>query len=34
MVRLDKIVTKAGDGGRTRRATGEPVDNAPARGEA
>ena len=25
MVKLDKIVTKAGDGGKTRLATGEPV---------
>jgi len=31
MVRLDKIVTKAGDGGRTRLATGEPVSKASAR---
>ena len=28
MVRLDKIVTKAGDGGKTRLATGEPVSKA------
>ena len=34
MVRLDKIVTKAGDGGRTRLATGEPVSKASARVEA
>ena len=31
MVRLDKIVTKAGDGGKTRLATGEPVSKAHAR---
>jgi cob(I)alamin adenosyltransferase len=31
MVRLDKIVTKAGDGGKTRLATGEPVSKASAR---
>lgn len=31
MVRLDKIVTKAGDGGTTRLATGEPVSKASAR---
>lgn len=34
MVRLDKIVTKAGDGGKTRLATGEPVSKASARVEA
>jgi cob(I)alamin adenosyltransferase len=34
MVRLDKIVTKAGDGGRTRLATGEPVSKTHARVEA
>ena len=34
MVRLDKIVTKAGDGGMTRLATGEPVSKASARVEA
>lgn len=34
MVRLDKIVTKAGDGGKTRLATGEPVSKAHARVEA
>lgn len=34
MVRLDKIVTKAGDGGTTRLATGEPVSKASARVEA
>jgi cob(I)alamin adenosyltransferase len=34
MVRLDKIVTTAGDGGRTRLATGEPVSKASARVEA
>ena len=34
MVRLDKIVTKAGDGGKTRLATGEPVSKAGARVEA
>jgi len=34
MVRLDKIVTKAGDGGRTRLATGEEVSKASARVEA
>ncbi|MGE0829142.1 MAG: cob(I)yrinic acid a,c-diamide adenosyltransferase [Hyphomonadaceae bacterium] len=34
MVRLDKIVTKAGDGGRTRLATGESVSKASARVEA
>ena len=28
MVRIDKIVTKAGDGGKTRLATGEPVSKA------
>jgi cob(I)alamin adenosyltransferase len=31
MVQLDKIVTKAGDGGKTRLATGEPVSKASAR---
>lgn len=31
MVRLDKIVTKAGDGGKTRLATGEPISKASAR---
>lgn len=31
MVRLDKIVTKAGDGGKTRLATGEPVSKASVR---
>lgn len=31
MVRIDKIVTKAGDGGKTRLATGEPVSKASAR---
>ena len=31
MVRIDKIVTKAGDGGKTRLATGEPVSKAGAR---
>ncbi len=34
MVRLDKIVTKAGDGGKTRLATGEPVSKGSARVEA
>ncbi len=34
MVRLDKIVTKAGDGGKTRLATGEQVSKASARVEA
>jgi cob(I)alamin adenosyltransferase len=34
MVRLDKIVTKTGDGGTTRLATGEPVSKASARVEA
>ena len=34
MVRLDKIVTKAGDGGKTRLATGEPISKASARVEA
>lgn len=34
MVRLDKIVTKAGDGGKTRLATGAPVSKASARVEA
>lgn len=34
MVRLDKIVTKAGDGGRTRLATGEEISKASARVEA
>lgn len=34
MVRLDKIVTKTGDGGKTRLATGEPVSKASARVEA
>ena len=34
MVRLDKIVTKAGDGGKTRLATGEPVSKAGPRVEA
>lgn len=34
MVRLDKIVTKAGDGGKTRLATGEQVSKANARVEA
>ncbi len=34
MVRLDKIVTKAGDGGKTRLASGEPVSKASARVEA
>ena len=34
MVRLDKIVTKAGDGGKTRLATGEPVSKAHVRVEA
>lgn len=34
MVRLDKIVTKAGDGGSTRLATGEQVSKASARVEA
>jgi len=34
MVRLDKIVTKAGDGGKTRLATGELVSKASARVEA
>lgn len=34
MVRLDKIVTKAGDGGETRLATGEQVSKASARVEA
>ena len=34
MVRLDKIVTKAGDGGKTRLATGQPVSKASARVEA
>ncbi|GIK47729.1 MAG: cob(I)yrinic acid a,c-diamide adenosyltransferase [Hyphomonadaceae bacterium] len=31
MVRIDKIVTKAGDGGKTRLATGAPVSKASAR---
>ncbi len=31
MVRIDKIVTRAGDGGKTRLATGEPVSKASAR---
>lgn len=31
MVRIDKIVTKAGDGGKTRLVTGEPVSKASAR---
>ncbi|HRE44117.1 MAG TPA: cob(I)yrinic acid a,c-diamide adenosyltransferase [Terricaulis sp.] len=34
MVKLDKIVTKAGDGGKTRLVTGEPVSKASARVEA
>ena len=34
MVRIDKIVTKAGDGGKTRLATGEPVSKASVRVEA
>lgn len=34
MVRLDKIVTKAGDGGKTRLATGEPVSKAHVRVDA
>ncbi len=34
MVRIDKIVTKAGDGGKTRLATGEPVSKAGVRVEA
>ncbi len=34
MVRLDKIVTKAGDGGKTRLATGEPVSKASPRVDA
>ena len=34
MVKLDKIVTKAGDAGKTRLATGEPVSKACARVEA
>lgn len=34
MVRIDKIVTKAGDGGKTRLATGEPVSKANARVQA
>lgn len=34
MVRIDKIVTKAGDKGKTRLATGEPVSKASARVEA
>jgi cob(I)alamin adenosyltransferase len=34
MVRLDKIVTKAGDGGKTRLASGEPISKASARVEA
>jgi cob(I)alamin adenosyltransferase len=34
MVRLDKIVTKAGDGGKTRLASGEPVSKASARVQA
>lgn len=34
MVRLDKIVTKAGDSGKTRLATGEPVSKASARVQA
>jgi len=34
MVRIDKIVTKAGDGGKTRLATGEQVSKASARVEA
>ena len=34
MVKLDKIVTKAGDGGQTRLATGEPVSKASLRVEA
>lgn len=34
MVRLDKIVTKAGDGGKTRLASGEPVSKASVRVEA
>lgn len=34
MVRLDKIVTKAGDGGKTRLATGEPISKANPRVEA
>lgn len=34
MVRIDKIVTKAGDGGKTRLATGEPVSKASARVDA
>ncbi len=34
MVKLDKIVTKAGDKGKTRLATGEPVSKASARVEA
>lgn len=34
MVKLDKIVTKAGDGGQTRLATGEQVSKASARVEA
>lgn len=34
MVRIDKIVTKAGDGGKTRLATGEPVSKASLRVEA
>lgn len=34
MVRLDKIVTKAGDGGKTRLATGEPVSKSSVRVEA
>ena len=34
MVRLDKIVTKAGDGGKTRLATGEPVSKGGLRVEA
>jgi cob(I)alamin adenosyltransferase len=34
MVRLDKIVTKAGDGGKTRLASGEPVSKASLRVQA
>ena len=34
MVRIDKIVTKAGDGGKTRLATGEPVSKASPRVDA
>lgn len=34
MVRLDKIVTKAGDGGKTRLASGEPVSKASLRVDA